>query len=207
MNQMKRKARRLASLIASLCLMAGAANGCALMTGIQDKRDPNAPKAVTWDLSLNNDIKNLDSYAVRKFYRQGGEVMSYDDPIHLTLRLPGNRVFDEDLNGVLCWRNGSTGDRVRRVTAYFPFMNIEEVERTGNQLIERWKLERDNFDDWCRMRRGVIPEDDERLYGLFETVGDREENISLLLTIGHTRNGDRPWYIIWEVSWVSLDAK
>jgi hypothetical protein len=128
---------------------------------VQRKRDPNEPPAVTWDLSLNNDIKNLDSYAVQKFYRQGGEVMSYDDPIHLTLRLPGNLVFDEDSDGVLCWRNGSTGDRVRRVTAYFPYMNIEEIERTGNRLIEYWKLERDNFDDWCRARRGAIPEEDE----------------------------------------------
>jgi hypothetical protein len=74
-------------------------------------------------------------------------------------------------------------------------MNIEEIERTGNRLIEYWKLERGNFDDWCRARRGTIPEDDERLYEFFETVGARGESPSLSLRIRHTRDKDKPWHI------------
>jgi hypothetical protein len=209
MNQMKRKARRLAWLIASLCLMAGAANGCALVTGMQDKRDPNAPEAVIWDFSQGNEIRGLDGYALQDMKRRNSEVMSYDDPIHLTLRLPGDRTLDEDLNAVICKLYEPNGDKVENVIVYFPYMTTAEIERTGNRLIEYWKFDRKNFNDWCRVRYGAIPEEDERLSfeNRFYSYPHSDKPPSFSLEILHSRDPQKPWLIIWKVSWVSLDAK
>jgi hypothetical protein len=173
---------------------------------VQRKRDPNEPQAVTWDFRQNNNLANLDPYTLSEFARLKTSATAFEDGIHLTLRLSGNRVFDEDLNAVICGRNGATGDRVESVLAYFPYMNIAEIERTGNRLIEYWKLERSDFDDWCRARQGAIPEDDERFYEFFETVGVRGENPSLSLRIRHTRDKSKPWHIFWEVSWNNRDS-
>jgi hypothetical protein len=209
MNQMKRKARRLAWLIASLCLMAGAANGCALVTGMQDKRDPNAPEAVIWDFSQGNEIRGLDGYALQDMKRRNSEVMSYDDPIHLTPHLPGNQTFDENLQKLFCKRNDRNSDRVEIVTAKFPYMTIKEVEHTGNRLLEYWKFDRKNFDEWCQSRYGAIPEEDERLSfdNRFYSYLNLEKSPSFSLEIIHTNDIKKPWQIMWEVSWVLLDAE
>jgi hypothetical protein len=207
MNQMQRKAGRLAWLVVLLWALAANANGCALMLHTQEKRDPNAPDAVTWDLSLNNYVKNLDPYAVQKFYQRNLEAISYQDGIHLTLRLPGNRVFDEDLDTIICSRYGSDSDRVRDINVYFPPMRIEEIERMGDRLIKYWKFERVNFDDWCRERRGSIPEDDDRL-GMgksFKSGCRSEARPSLYMEIYHSQ-GDR-WLLTWQAYWGPDDAK
>jgi hypothetical protein len=203
MHKTQQKVKRFIWLGALLCFLVSNANGCTLMMNVQKKRDPSAPQSVDWDLSQDNEIKRLDSYTLNKFARLKTDATAYEDGIHLTLHLPGNRTFDENVSAVICSRNGSHGDRVKSVFVYFPYMNIEEIERTGNRLIGYWKLERDNFDDWCRERRGMIPEDDERFHKIFETVGAIGESPSLSLRIRHTRDKDKPWHIFWEAYWPS----
>jgi hypothetical protein len=189
--------------------MAATANGCTFMTGMQDKRDPNAPEAVIWDFSRGNGIEGLDEYALQDMKRRNSEVMSYDDPIHLTLRLPDNRVFDENLQKLFCKRNDRNSARVESVTAKFPFMTIKEVEHTGNRLLDYWEFDHKSFNKWCQFRYGVIPEDDERLSfsHRFYSYLNLEKPPSFSLEIIHTNDIKKPWQIIWEVSWVSLDAK
>jgi hypothetical protein len=176
---------------------------------MQDKRDPNAPEAVTWDLSLNNDIKNLDAYTLQSLARRKSDVKSYDDPIHLTLHLPGNRTLDEDVDAVICKLYEPNGDKVENVIVYFPYMTIAEIERTGNRLIEYWKFDRKNFNEWCRVRYGAIPEEDERLSfeNRFYSYPHSEKPPSFSLEILHSKDLQKPWLIIWKVSWVSLDAQ
>jgi hypothetical protein len=97
MNQMQRKAGRLAWLVVLLWVLAANANGCALMLHTQEKRDPNAPDAVTWDFRQNNNLANLDAYTLSEFARLKTSATAFEDGVHLTLHLPGNRTFDEDL--------------------------------------------------------------------------------------------------------------
>jgi hypothetical protein len=199
--------RRPVLLVVLFSLLISTADGCAFMN-VQRKRDPNEPHSVTWDFRQNNHLANLDAYTLSEFARLKTSATAYEDGIHLTLHLPGNRTFDEDLNAVICWRNGSSGDRVRDITAYFPHMDIEEIERTGNRLIEYWKFDRKNFNEWCRVRYGAIPEEDERLSfsNRFYSSPHSEKSPSFSLKIIHTRGASKPWHIIWEASWNDRDV-
>jgi hypothetical protein len=109
---------RLAWLVVLFSFLLSTADGCALMN-VQRKRDPNEPQTVTWDFRQNNHLANLDPYTLSEFARSKASATAFEDGIHLTLRLPGNRVFDENLHKIICSRYGSDSDRVRDVEAYF----------------------------------------------------------------------------------------
>jgi hypothetical protein len=202
MHKTERKVKRFIWLGALLCFLASNANGCTLMMmNVQKKRDPNAPQSVDWDLSQDNEIKRLDNYTLNKFARLKTDATAYEDGIHLTLHLPGNRTFDEDLSSVICWRHDRDSDKVRHIDTYFPAMTIEEIERTGDRLIKYWNFDRRNFDNWCRERRGVIPEDDERL-GMdksFKSGFRGAERPDLYMEVYHYQ-ADR-WRLTWKVYW------
>jgi hypothetical protein len=165
MRETQRKVRRFVWLGVLLFFLVSNANGCALMMNMQKKRDPNAPKSVVWDLSRSNGSENLDEYTRKKFARLQTDTTAYQDGIHLKLLLPNGKALDEDLDTVFCTlRDGKLKDgKVEDIKVHFPTMTIEEIQRTGDRLIKYWNFERRNFDDWCRERRGFIPEDDDRL--------------------------------------------
>jgi hypothetical protein len=199
---------RLAWLVVLFSFLLSTADGCALMN-VQRKRDPNEPHSVTWDFRQNNHLANLDAYTLSEFARLKTSATAYEDGIHLTLHLPGNRTFDENLQKLFCKRNDRNSDRVEIVTAKFPYMTIKEVEHTGNRLLEYWKFDRKNFDEWCQSRYGAIPEEDERLSfeNRFYSYPHSEKPPSFSLEILHSKDLQKPWFIIWETHWPSVDAK
>ncbi len=179
--------RRPVLLVVLFFLLISTADGCAFMN-VQRKRDPNEPHSVTWDF-------------LSEFARLKTSATAFEDGIHLTLHLPGNRTFDEDLSSVICWRHDRGSDKVRQIDTYFPAMTIEEIERTGDRLIKYWNFDRRNFDDWCRERRGAIPEDDDRL-GMdrsFKSGFRGAERPDLYMEVYHYQ-ADR-WRLTWKVYW------
>ncbi len=138
-----------------------------------------------------------------EFARLQTDTTAYQDGIHLKLLLPNGKALDEHLDTIFCTlRDGKLEDgKIREVSVHFPTMTIDEIRQTGDRLIKYWDFERGNFDDWCRERRGAIPEDDDRL-GMDRNFKSRcrsAERPSLDMEILHYQE-DR-WFIAWSVYW------
>lgn len=175
------KRRAVFAITLLLALWTGACNSMS-----ETKGPP--PTVLEWDLSNSHNIKDVNWPA-----DQRSDYHTFQGDIHLTLKLSEGRIFRERLRYIHCRRIGNT---LRSLRLHTPGKTLNDVYVDARRLIEYWKLEPRNLDEWhTRIQAKEVAED--RTFQSFRN----DLNPAIGLKINHSFDDAQPWYVLFSVSW------
>lgn len=181
-------------IVTCLFLLIAVSLGCGHLIPVIRGSKPT-PMILNWDLSDSHELRDIgwetkapvDNGLQKDYFHENGD-------FDLTLKLSEGRVFHQHVQDVYVTKSNSTIKHL--VLATFP-MTLDEAQTKGRQLIDYWKFDPRDFDDWCAARRKGVHESGEMK---FET----NQNFvypSLSLSVPYSFDRRKPWFILFEVTW------
>lgn len=174
-------------LLVAILLLAAYIPSCNFMSAEQ-----KPPIVLEWDLSKSQTLQDVGWSAspTAPFFAREGNFL-------LKIKLPSNKVFDERVTFVDCYRRG---DVISTLVIHLPIKDTDEVYQDARRLAQYWQLDMKALEAWYARRKQSIDELDKR----FETMRN-DLWPAPVLAIKNSHDREKPWYVSFEISLISPD--